>query len=128
MNTEHFSEPGTPGWLILLAVVGGLALAMCAFRAGFALLVVTAEGVAQRGLADVSHRRGDITGMAERQAVLGRMKRGRLRAAARLALWLALLAVPPLLGLTLPVYSVCVLLWLLPRRPRKPADEEPVAL
>jgi hypothetical protein len=101
----------------LLALVGCAALV---YRLGRALLRVglaAAEAGAVGGMMRVSVRQGDLTGMAERQALVGAVRRGRALALLTLALWAALLVVPPLAGSARPVYAAAALVWLLPRRP-----------
>jgi hypothetical protein len=101
----------------LLAVVGVAALV---YRLGRSLLRVglaAAEAGAVGGMMRVSVRTGDLTGMAERQAVVGAVRRKRALALLTAALWAVLLAAPPLAGVSRPVYAAAALVWLLPRRP-----------
>jgi hypothetical protein len=104
-------------------LTGLLALAGCAalvFRLGRSLLRVglaAAEAGALGGMMRVSVRQGDLTGMAERQAVVAAVRRTRLLALLTAALWALLLVVPPLAGVARLVYAAAVLVWLLPRRP-----------
>jgi hypothetical protein len=101
----------------LLALVGVAALV---YRLGRALLRVglsAAETGAVRALMRTSARTGDLTAMAERQAVVAAVRRNRILALGTAALWAALLAVPPLAGIARPVYAAAALVWLLPRRP-----------
>ena len=101
----------------LLALVG---LAALVYRLGRALLRVglaAAEAGAVGGMMRVSVRQGDLTGMAERQALVTAVRRGRALALLMVALWAALLVVPPLAGIARPVYAAAALVWLLPRRP-----------
>ena len=101
----------------LLALVG---LAALVYRLGRSLLRVglaAAEAGAVGGMMRVSVRQGDLTGMAERQALVGAVRRGRALALLTAALWAALLVAPPLAGVARPVYAAAALVWLLPRRP-----------
>ena len=101
----------------LLALVG---LAALVYRLGRSLLrlgLAAAEAGAVGGMMRVSVRQGDLTGMAERQALVSAVRRGRALALLTLALWAALLVVPPLAGIARPVYAAAALVWLLPRRP-----------
>jgi len=101
----------------LLALVG---LAALVYRLGRALLRVglaAAEAGAVGGMMRVSVRQGDLTGMAERQALVAAVRRGRALALLTAALWAVLLVAPPLAGIARPVYAAAALVWLLPRRP-----------
>jgi hypothetical protein len=107
--------------LLMLAVLGFLALMARLGRAALRLGLNAAEATAATGLAEVSQRRGDITGFMERQASGHALRRARrLNAAAALS-YALLLAVPPIAGGAREVYAVAALLWLLPRRPIRPA-------
>ncbi|HEX2080564.1 MAG TPA: hypothetical protein VHG08_22865 [Longimicrobium sp.] len=107
--------------LLLLAVFGFLALLR---RLGGSLLRLglhAAEGTAAAGLAEVSERRGDVTGFMERRADAQALRRARRRTAAVAAACVLLLAVPLFAGLAREVWAACSLLWFLPRRPLRPA-------
>jgi len=109
--------------IIASPLTGLLALAGCAalvFRLGRSLLRVglaAAEAGALGGMMRVSVRQGDLTGMAERQAIVSAVRRTRLLALLTAALWALLLVVPPLAGVARLVYAAAALVWLLPRRP-----------
>lgn len=101
----------------LFALVGAVALV---YRLGRALVRVglaAAEAGAVGGMAQVSMRQGDLTGMAERRELVSAVRRARTRAILGALLWAALLVVPPMAGIARPVYAVAVLVWLLPRPP-----------
>ena len=101
----------------LLALAGAVALV---YRLGRALVRVglaAAEAGAVGGMAQVSMRQGDLTGMAERRELVSAVRRARTRAILEALLWAALLAVPPMVGIARLVYAVAVLVWLLPRPP-----------
>jgi hypothetical protein len=104
-------------------LVGLLALVGCAaliYRLGRALLRVglaAAEAGAVGGMMRVSARSGDLTAMAERQAVVAAVRRTRILALLTTALWAVLLVAPPLAGVGRLVYAAAALVWLLPRRP-----------
>ena len=102
--------------VLLLAAAGVLALLL---RLGGALLVLglnAAESTAASGLAEVSERRGDVTGFLERRRTADTLRGARRRAALTLLVLLLLLAVPPVVGVAREAYAACALLWLLPRR------------
>ena len=107
--------------LLLLAVFGFLALLR---RLGGSLLRLglhAAEGTAAAGLAEVSERRGDITGFMERRADAQTLRRARRRTGAVAATCVLLLAVPLFAGVAREVWAACSLLWFLPSRPLRPA-------
>ena len=107
--------------LLVLAVFGFLALLR---RLGGSLLRLglhAAEGTAAAGLAEVSERRGDITGFMERRADAQTLRRARRRTGAAAAACALLLAVPLFAGVAREVWAACSLLWLLPGRPLRSA-------
>jgi hypothetical protein len=109
--------------LLLLAVLGFFALVARLGRAALRLGLNAAEATAASGLAEVSQRRGDVTGFLERQASGQSLRRARRRNVAAIAGYAALLVLPPFFGLAAEVYAASALLWLLPRKPiRLPAD------
>lgn len=102
--------------LVPLAGAGFFALLV---RLGVSLLLLgvrAAESTAAGGLAELSERRGDVTGMMERREAAGRMRRSRRRAGLSALVWTLLLVVPPLAGAALEAYAAASLLWFLPRR------------
>lgn len=103
--------------LFLLAVFGVLALLGRLARSVVRLGLNAAESTAASGLAELSERRGDITGFMERQAHARGLRHARRRTVALAAVYLLLLAIPPFLGAAREVYAACALLWLLPRAP-----------
>lgn len=108
--------PGLPPALLwTLAALGGLAVVL---RLGGALLrlgMSAAESTAATGLAELSERRGDVTGFLERRRAAHGLRRRRARAGLAALAWLALLSAPPLLGVAREAFAACSLLWLLPR-------------
>ncbi|HYW07533.1 MAG TPA: hypothetical protein VE913_11280 [Longimicrobium sp.] len=100
-----------------LAVLGGIALVVRLGRSLVRLGLTAAELGAASGLAEVSARRGDITGLAERASHGATLRHNRRRDIAVVLFWLALLVIPPLAGWTRVVYAASAVLWLLPRRP-----------
>ena len=103
--------------LLVLAVFGFVALVTRLGRAALRLGLNAAETTATSGLAEVSHRRGDITGFLERRASEQSLRRARRRAAVLTLGYVLLLAVPAFAGMAREVYAACSLLWFLPRRP-----------
>ena len=101
----------------LLAVAGFAALVYRLVRAAARLGLSTLESVSLGGMAEISIRNGDLTGMAERQAQARTARRARLRAILLFFLWIALLAAPAVAGISRPVYALAALIWLLPRKP-----------
>jgi hypothetical protein len=101
----------------LLAIVGGAALLYRVGRALLRLGLALAETAAVNSLVEVSIRHGDLTGLAERRAAAGLIRRTRVRAVLFFLFWLALLVVPPIAGVARLVYAACALVWLLPREP-----------
>lgn len=106
--------------LVLLAAAGVVALAARLLGSLFRLGLAAAEKTHNDALVDASLRQGDLTALAERQASAGALRRSRARSGLLVALWLALLLVPPLLGWGRAAYAAASLLWLLPGRPALP--------
>lgn len=103
--------------LLLLAALGLAAVLTRLARAALRLGLNAAEATASTGLAEISQRRGDITGFLERQASGVALRRARRRNLAALLGYGLLLAVPPFAGVAREAYAAAALLWLLPRRP-----------
>ena len=103
--------------LLVLAVAGFFALVSRLGRSVLRLGLHAAETTATSGLAEVSQRRGDITGFLERRASEQALRRARRRSGVLAAGYLLLLAVPLFAGLAREVYAACSLLWFLPRQP-----------
>lgn len=111
--------------LLLLAVFGVLALVARLGRSALRLGLNAAEATAASGAAEVSERRGDITGYLERRANTDALRRARRRNLLALAAYGIFLVIPPFLPVTREVYAAAALLWLLPRRPVRPPVELP---
>lgn len=109
--------------LLVLAVFGFLALIARLGRAALRLGLNAAEATAATGLAEVSQRRGDITGFLENQRSGTALRRARRLNAAALAGYALLLAVPLFAGVAREAYAAASLLWLLPRRPIRPRTD-----
>lgn len=109
--------------LLLLAVLGFLALAGRLGRSLVRLALNAAESTHAAGLADVSERRGDITGMMERRTAAQALRRDRRITLLVAAGCVLLILVPPFAGVAREVYAACALLWFVPgRRIRLPAQ------
>ncbi len=106
--------------LLLLAVFGFLALVLRLGRELVRLALNAAEATAASGLAEVSERRGDITGLMERQAAAQALRRARRRTIAGVAALFLLMAIPPFTELAREVYAACALLWFIPARRLRP--------
>lgn len=116
--------------LLLLAVFGFLALVLRLGRELLRLALNAAESTHASGLADVSERRGDITGLMERRAAAGTLRRDRLRTWLQVVGLLLLLVIPPFFDLGREVYAASALLWFVPARKLRPrlrahAPEQP---
>jgi hypothetical protein len=108
----------------VLAFIGGAALVVRLLRASFRLALSAAEASTAAGLADISARRGDLTGMMERRAAESDARRLRRTALASTALWIVWLVIPVYAGWVREAYALAAVLWLAPgagsahRRPR----------
>lgn len=98
---------------VLLALLGGLALAWGLARALLRLLWGGAEGYLARELSEVRGRRGDLTGMEEARSALLEARRRRRRNAAAALLWGGVLAGAPFTPWTRSIYVLCSSLWIL---------------
>lgn len=98
--------------LLLLAVVGAAAILRSLARTVLRLGLSAAEESTASGLAEVSARRGDLTGLAERSDVAKSARRRRRRDLLLSGMWLAWLAVPPFLGWAGEAYALAAPLWL----------------
>jgi hypothetical protein len=101
--------------IILLAIIGFLAVAGQLLRALLLALGTGVESFLAREVTEVNARRGDLTALQESETRHRVARRARLGAVARLALWTALLAVPPFTQFTAIVYACYSPLWLLNR-------------
>ena len=111
--------------LLLLAAFGLFALVARLGRSVLRLGLNAAEATAASGLAEVSERRGDITGFMERRASGETLRRARRRNLASLAAYALLIAIPPFTPFARELYAASALLWLLPRRPVRPPVQLP---
>ena len=102
--------------LLLLAVLGFVALAARLGRALVRLALNAAESTHAAGLAEVSERRGDITGMMERRTAAQTLRRNRRITLLTAGGCFLLMAIPPFAGVAREVYAACALLWFVPAR------------
>ncbi|HEX2207802.1 MAG TPA: hypothetical protein VHG93_08965 [Longimicrobium sp.] len=107
--------------LLLLAVLGFVALAARLGRALVRLALNAAESTHAAGLAEVSERRGDITGMLERRTAAQTLRRNRRITLLTAGGCFLLMAIPPFAGVAREVYAACALLWFVPARRILPA-------
>ena len=117
--------PALEPLLVLLAIAGAVGLGVRVVRSLLRVGVTAAEETAVASLAEVSARRGDLTGLAENREMRRSLRRSRLREVGLLGVWVGLLAVPPVAGWLPAGYAAAALLWFLPRRPiraRRPAE------
>jgi hypothetical protein len=121
-------EEGLTGLVTLMAIAGGTALFVRLVRTALTLGLRAAEVTAASGLADVSARRGDLTGMMERRADAAAARRDRRGAGLLFLFWAAWLAVPVFGGWEREAFAIAAVLWLVPNRPlRARRDLGPVA-
>lgn len=106
--------------VVVFAVLGGLALILRLLRSGLRFALRVAEVAAASGLAEVSARRGDLTGMAERRVELQRALLQRRRDLALTLLWSLWLGAPLFTSWVAEAYALAAPLWLLRGRPRGP--------
>jgi hypothetical protein len=99
---------------LFLAALGVGALVLRLGRAGMRLALRVAEVTAAKGLVEISLRRGDLTGLAERRTAERAARRGRGREAAIAGIWGLWLLIPLFTPWTLEAYAVAAPLWLLP--------------
>ena len=106
--------------LLILAVLGFLALAGRLGRGLVRLALNAAESTHATGLAEVSERRGDITGMMETRNAAQTLRRSRRITLLSIAGCFLLIAIPPFAGVAREVYAACALLWFVPAQRIRP--------
>jgi hypothetical protein len=106
--------------VLLLAAVGGAALVTRLGRALLRVALRAAEVTAAKGLVEISMRRGDLTGLAERRVAERSARRSRRRELATGALWAVWTVAPLFTPWTLEAYAVAAPLWLLPGASLRP--------
>jgi hypothetical protein len=120
--------PAVDSLLLLLAIGGAVGLGFRLLRSLARLGIAAAEVTALSGLIEISARRGDLTALAERRKHDRTVRRIRLRSAAGVLAWLALLLAPVALGWAREAFAASSLLWLVPTRPLRlpppPAEAE----
>lgn len=99
--------------LVVVAVIGACGIVRGLARTLLRLGLRAAEATTAAGLAEVSARRGDLTGLAERREVLRRARRRRTRDLGFALLWFLWLLLPPFLGVAAYAYAVGAPLWLI---------------
>jgi hypothetical protein len=106
--------------IALLAAAGIAAVVLRALSALFRALRGGVDSFLARDLAEVRARRGDLTGVSDAAEQRRAAHRYRMFALLSAAVWIGLLAVPPLTPWPAFLYAVYALLWLVPRRPTTP--------
>ena len=97
----------------LLSFAGGAALLLLLARGALRYALDSAEVIASAGLAEVSARRGDLTGMTERRSAERAARRARQGTLLLTLLWLVWLIGPLLLGWAREAYAAAAPLWML---------------
>lgn len=107
--------------VVVLAIAGVGAILRALARTVLRLGIGAAEETAAASMAEASARRGDLTGLAERQRA-ARMARRHRRTDVLLSIaWLAWLVVPPFAEIAAQAYAFAAPLWLVaPPRVRLP--------
>jgi hypothetical protein len=100
----------------LLAAAGVAALVYRLGRSAVRLALRSAEVTATTGLAEISARRGDLTGLTERRHQVTLARRRRRLDLLRTLGWLLWLALPAATAFTREAYALAAPLWLLPIR------------
>jgi hypothetical protein len=104
--------------LLLLSVAGVVAVLARAVLAGVRLLFRGADSLLAGEVAAQRARRGDLTGVSDADRARREARVRRRGAVAELAVWIGLLAAPPLTPWPEGIYAAYALLWLFPRRRR----------
>jgi hypothetical protein len=107
--------PFLPGLIHLVAAAGVAALLLRVVASVARLGFVAVEATATEGLADMSQRRGDVTGFLERRRRASRLRGSRGAIVLTTVAWTLALILPALMGIGLEAYALCALLWLAPR-------------
>jgi hypothetical protein len=98
--------------VLLLAVLGVVAILRALARTALRLGLRAAEATSASGMAEVSARRGDITGLSERQQAAREARRHRRRDLVLSFLWLLWLILPAFIGWAPQAYALAAPLWL----------------
>jgi hypothetical protein len=102
------------GLVLLLAFVGGAALLYRLLGGLFRLALRASQETAARSMAESSARRGDVSGMVERQRAAEAARRDRRVHMAVTLLWMTWFTIPLMLGSARIPFAVASVLWLLP--------------
>lgn len=102
---------------IILAGIGIAALVGRFFRAGLRAAMRVAEVTAAKGLVEISLRRGDLTGLAERRAAERTARRRRRKELVIGSLWGLWLLIPLFTPWALETYAIAAPLWLIRAAP-----------
>jgi hypothetical protein len=116
-------ETALTALVAVMSIAGAGALVVRLLRSGARLALCAAEANAATGLADVSARRGDVTGMMERRAAAQVARRERRGALALAFLWLVWLVVPVFAGWAREAFALAAVLWLVPNQPIRPRPD-----
>lgn len=98
--------------MVVLAVIGVLAILRSLARTLLRLGLRAAEETTAAGMAEVSARRGDLTGLTERREAARAARRSRRFDLALVVGWVAWLVVPLIVGWAAPAYALASPLWL----------------
>ena len=102
--------------VLILAVAGIAAVLRHILSASSMLLRRGLDAYLAGQIAGVRANRGDLTGLSDAEGARAEARRLRRRALFRMALLIALLAVPPLTPWPESMYASYTLLWFVPRR------------
>ena len=106
--------------VLVLAAIGGAALLSRLGRSLFRFALRAAEVTAAKGLVEISMRRGDLTGLAERRVAERSARSSRRRELATGAVWALWMVAPLFTPWALDAYAVAAPLWLLPGTSPRP--------
>jgi hypothetical protein len=106
--------------LLILSIAGIAAVLRHLLTASSRLLRRGLDVFVASRVADVRAHHGDLTGLSNAQGARALARRERRGAITMVALWIALLAIPPLTSWPTLLYASYTLLWFVPRR-RAPA-------
>jgi hypothetical protein len=102
--------------LLILAIGGIAAVLRHILTASSKLLRRGLDAYLAGQIADVRANRGDLTGLSDAQDARVRARRLRRGALFMMAVWVALLVVPPLTPWPELLYASYTILWFVPRR------------
>jgi hypothetical protein len=102
--------------LLVLSIVGIAAVLRHILSASSLLLRRGLDAYLAGQIAGVRANRGDLTGLSDAEGARAEARRLRRRAVFLMALWIALLVVPPLTPWPELLYASYTILWFVPRR------------